>query len=52
MEPGAYDKTIQLGDLQRQFPQFPGDQHLAMLHASARAELIRMLWYPPLDVLH
>jgi len=36
-------------DLQQQFSQFPGDQHLAMLHAAASAELIRMLWYPLLD---
>lgn len=38
-----------IDDLQQQFPQFPGDQHLAMLHAGASAELIRMLWYPLLD---
>lgn len=35
--------------LQQQFPQFPVDQHLAMLHAAASAELIRLLWYPLLD---
>jgi ribosomal protein L16 Arg81 hydroxylase len=38
-----------IDDLQQQFPQFPRDQHLAMLHAAASAELIRMLWYPLLD---
>jgi hypothetical protein len=38
-----------IDDLQQQFPQFPDDQHLAMLHAAASAELIRMLWYPLLD---
>ena len=38
-----------IDNLQQQFSQFPRDQHLAMLHAAASAELIRMLWYPLLD---
>jgi len=33
-------------DLLQQFPQFPEDQCIAMLHAGANAELIRMLWFP------
>ena len=33
-------------DLLQQFPQFPEDQCVAMLHAGANAELIRMLWFP------
>ena len=33
-------------DLLQQFPQFPEDQCVAMLHAGASAELIRMLWFP------
>jgi ribosomal protein L16 Arg81 hydroxylase len=35
--------------VQQQFPGFPADQLLAMLHAAADAELIRLLWYPLLD---
>ncbi|MEE8428699.1 MAG: cupin domain-containing protein [Gammaproteobacteria bacterium] len=46
---GSRNAPFSIGEVQQQFPQFPGDQHLAMLHASARAELIRMLWYPILD---
>ena len=35
-------------DLQQQFSQFPGEQLHSMLHAAASAELVRMLWFPPL----
>jgi hypothetical protein len=46
---GSRKTPFSVDDLQQQFPQFPDDQHLAMLHAAASAELIRMLWYPLLD---
>ena len=36
-------------DVQQQFPGFPAEQLLAMLHAAADAELVRMLWFPLLD---
>ena len=38
-----------VADLQQQFSQFPGDQLHSMLYAAASAELVRMLWFPPLD---
>ena len=43
---GSRKTPFSVDDLQQQFPQFPDDQHLAMLHTAASAELIRMLWYP------
>jgi len=46
---GSRKTPFSVDDLQQQFPQFPDDQHLAMLHTAASAELIRMLWYPLLD---
>jgi len=46
---GSRKMPFSVDDLQQQFPQFPDDQHLAMLHTAASAELIRMLWYPLLD---
>jgi len=49
---GSRDAPFRLADVQRQFPRFPEEQHRAMLDAAARAELIRMLWYPPLDAHH
>ena len=36
-------------DVQQQFPGFPAEQLLDMLHAAADAELVRMLWFPLLD---
>jgi len=38
-----------ISDLQQQFPDFPGDQLHSMLHAAASTELVRMLWFPPLQ---
>jgi ribosomal protein L16 Arg81 hydroxylase len=46
---GSRTAPFSVVDLQQQFPQFPEDQCIAMLHAGANAELIRMLWFPLLD---
>ena len=46
---GSRTAPFGVADLQKSFPQFPDDQHLAILQASANAELVRMLWYPLLD---
>jgi hypothetical protein len=46
---GSRTAPFGVADLQQQFSQFPADQLLDMLHAAASAELVRMLWFPPLD---
>ena len=46
---GSRTAPFGVADLQQQFSRFPGDQLLDMLHAAASAELVRMLWFPPLD---
>jgi len=45
---GSRTAPFGVTDMQQQFSEFPREQLHSMLHAAASAELVRMLWFPPL----